>query len=113
MTRFRDSIKHAESTAWPEVKKAVAESTTPVVIDKLARTKQSRSNVRFVVEATIQSLAMNGLLRTPVDADVIGKAVSWHEAGEDAPIEVIDEAEADLDEAVERLLAEVGDRPHA
>lgn len=116
MTRLSESTKHAEKAAWPAVKAALAERTEPVVIEKLARTKQSRSNIRFVVEETIQAIAAAGLLRTPVDADVVGKAVNWHESLDDVEVDELmelddNDVEVELYRAVGRLLREVGDRP--
>lgn len=121
MTRLRDSTRHAEDKAWPAVKAALAEQTTPIVIDKLVRTKQSRSNVRFVVEQTIQAIAAAGLLRTPVDADVIGKAVAWHESWDEEDLEPMlqggtlegDTEERELYEAVAAMLNEIEGWPAA
>lgn len=110
MTRLRESTKYAEGVAWPAVRDQLADLATPIAIDKLMRTTQSRSNVRFIVESTIQTLATNGLLRTPVDADLIEKALAWHEAwdGEVPDVDMDDEnGEFQLYHAVEKLLTEL------
>lgn len=114
MTRLRESTKHAEQVAWPAVRDRLAELATPIAIDKLARTKQSRSNVRFVVESTIQTLAAAGLLRTPADAEVIAKALAWHESWGDAPDhhdEDVTDEDLRLYAAVEHLLDQTDGYP--
>jgi len=96
------------------VREELAAQITPVAIDKLMRTEQSRSNTRFIVEATIESIAAAGLLRTPVDADVIGKAVEWHKNAATDRNDVLlfeDDSEEELYDAVSKMLAEVDKKP--
>lgn len=110
MTRLRDSIRHAQRRTWPIVKASIEAETTPIVIDKMATSRHVRSNIRFVVEETIEALAKAGLLRTPADADVIGKAEEWF--GElDSDDDAYEAAEEALVNAVAKLLDEVKDRP--
>lgn len=111
MTRLRDSIKNALGVVWPVVRDRMVDAIEPTVAEKLERSVNRRSGRRFVVEETIEQIAAAGLLRTPTDADVIGKAVAWHESFGDQPPSDDQDEDIELYDAVEKLLDETEGRP--